>query len=161
MHAYFRGALLVSRARLASLQAASASDTRSPLGAIRSLIICMALMAGALAPSAALGQCSGTAAQFNAAGGMNALTAAIGTVNTAFLSNGSAFVSAPDSTPDQQGGGVWIRSIGGTVETQGSSNLRASVSIKAPPPVHLNPVSIRLSCNTKVAEDFVGFQAGH
>src|SRR5262249_5443466 len=45
-----------------------------------------------------------------------ALSGAIGNVNTVFLTQqGSAFVSAPPNPiPDQPGGGVWIRGVGGT-----------------------------------------------
>src|SRR5215207_2152228 len=44
-----------------------------------------------------------------------AISAAIGNVSTAFLTQqGSAFVSAPaDPAPDQPGGGVWARGVGG------------------------------------------------
>src|SRR5271169_3494599 len=46
-----------------------------------------------------------------------AIAGAIGNVNTAFLTQqGSAFVSAPaNPTPDQPGGGVWGRVVGGEV----------------------------------------------
>jgi hypothetical protein len=65
----------------------------------------VALMTGA--PSAAYAQCFG---QFNA------ITSVAGTINTAFLPSGSAFLSpTPNGAPDQQGGGVWTRTVGGTV----------------------------------------------
>ena len=53
---------------------------------------------------------------------LGALTSTINTVNTAFLTGTSAFVSAPGGpVPDQQGGGVWGRMIAGTAETSASS----------------------------------------
>ncbi len=155
---------MVSRIKPAPHEAAEVVAAGSKRWAIQILLSGVALAAGAFAPSGALAQCTGTSAQFDAASGLNALTSEIGTINTAFLSNGSAFVSAPDSAADQQGGGVWVRTIGGTVETQNSSNFSGSVSISAPAPYRLpsvNPVPISLSCNTKVGQDFVGFQAGH
>jgi hypothetical protein len=52
-----------------------------------------------------------------------ALAGAIGNVNTAFLTQqGSAFVSAPSNPmPDQPGGGVWARAVGGQVNLNTTS----------------------------------------
>src|SRR3954447_16234726 len=49
-----------------------------------------------------------------------AFVGAVSQINTAFLSQqGSAFVSAPNNpAPDQPGGGVWIRGVGGEVTTK-------------------------------------------
>ena len=56
---------------------------------------------------------------------LGALTSTINTVNTAFLTGTSAFVSAPGGpVPDQQGGGVWGRMIAGTVETSYQQHRR-------------------------------------
>ena len=53
---------------------------------------------------------------------LSAFTATINTVNTAFLTGTSAFVSAPGGPrPDQQGGGAWVRGVGGTAETTTTS----------------------------------------
>ena len=65
---------------------------------------------------------------FGAGSGVNALTSVISTVNTAFLNNGSAFVSAPAAAPDSQGGGVWVRAVGGTVDTQANSSFNGQTS---------------------------------
>src|SRR5471032_1925548 len=61
----------------------------------------------------------------------SAISAAIGNVNSAFLTQqGTAFVSAPaNPMPDQPGGGVWGRAIGGDVtlrstSTSASTNTR-------------------------------------
>src|SRR5271165_1487171 len=52
-----------------------------------------------------------------------ALAGAIGNVNTAFLTQqGSAFVSAPaNPAPNQPGGGVWARGVGGEVNLNTTS----------------------------------------
>ena len=52
-----------------------------------------------------------------------ALAGTIGNVNTAFLNQqGSAFVSAPvNAQPDQPGGGVWGRAVGGEADLKSSS----------------------------------------
>src|SRR5215467_9502793 len=53
---------------------------------------------------------------------LGALTSTINSVNTAFLTTTSAFVSAPGNPqPDQQGGGVWARTVAGQVETTSTS----------------------------------------
>ena len=52
-----------------------------------------------------------------------ALAGTIGNVNTIFLNQqGSAFVSAPAATePDQPGGGVWSRAVGGEADLKSTS----------------------------------------
>jgi hypothetical protein len=43
------------------------------------------------------------------------IATAVTTVNTAFLTQTSAFISSPTvSSPDQQGGGIWLRGVGGS-----------------------------------------------
>ena len=50
------------------------------------------------------------------------LVAITNTVNTAFLTNTTSFVSAPPgANPDQSSGGVWTRAIGGFVDAQAHS----------------------------------------
>jgi outer membrane autotransporter protein len=127
-------------------------------GTIPTLVSGVALMAGLLASSGAQAQCSaGTGIEyfpFGAGSGLNALTSIISTVNTAFLNNGSAFVSAPSAGADQIGGGAWVRTVGGTVETKANTNFSGSFVYNGA----TNTASG--SCHTKVAEDFAGFQAG-
>src|SRR4029453_2312061 len=54
---------------------------------------------------------------------LSAFISTINSVNTAFLTNTSPFVSAPGRPqPDQQGGGIWGRVIAGTVETKTTSS---------------------------------------
>src|SRR5262245_32845416 len=56
--------------------------------------------------------------------GATAIAATITGANTAFLTHSSAFVSAPASPPpDSQGGGVWIRGVGGESTTKSSEAL--------------------------------------
>jgi opacity protein-like surface antigen len=109
----------------------------------------VALMAGA--PSAAYAQCWG---QFNAIGSI------AGTVNTAFLPGGSAFLSsAPNSAPDQQGGGAWTRAVGGTVDTSANTNFSGSFSVTGPglPP----SIFLSQSCRASIKQNYAGFEAGH
>jgi outer membrane autotransporter protein len=56
-------------------------------------------------------------------GASAAIAGAIGSVNSVFLTQqGSAFVSAPaNPAPDQPGGGVWARAVGGQANTSSTS----------------------------------------
>jgi opacity protein-like surface antigen len=124
----------------------SAGSTRWP---ILMPVSAVALMAGA--PSAAYAQCFGS---------LNAITSAIGTVNTAFLPSGSAFLSAaPNSAPDQQVGGVWTRAVTGKVDTQADTNFSVSASVATP----IGPIPFALSepCRASVKQNFTGFEVGH
>ncbi len=125
----------------------------------------LALMVGLMASTGAQAQCttvSGSPVQnyfpFGGGGSVNALASVISTVNTAFLTNTSAFVSAPgDAAPDQQGGGVWMRGVAGSVDTKTDSSFNGSLSVKDFP----GSVTGSANCATQVDQDFRGFQAGH
>src|ERR1700687_1734669 len=97
--------------------------------------------------SAAFAQCTGVVtgpgagppanfgpqiAAIAAAGGAAsaAFSAGIGNLSTAFLTQqGSAFVSAPnDPKPDQPGGGVWVRGVGGEVTNKFSSTATGNIN---------------------------------
>jgi opacity protein-like surface antigen len=86
-----------------------------------------------------------------------ALSAAIGNVNTAFLTQqGSAFVSAPaDPAPDQPGGGVWARGVGGQVNIQSTSN---SVGVSTQGAAVINTATT--NCNNSQRQNFAGAQVG-
>jgi opacity protein-like surface antigen len=115
------------------------------------LVSAVALMMGA--PSAAYAQCFG---QFNA------ITSVAGTINTAFLPSGSAFLSpAPNSAPDQQGGGVWTRAVGGTVETKTDTNFSGLFNVTVPGVGNFQNVPFSASCRADVKQNFAGFEAGH
>src|SRR5215831_6692312 len=118
----------------------SAGSTRWPILMQASAV---ALMTGA--PSAAYAQCFGS---------LNAITSVIGTVNTAFLPSGSAFLSpSPNSAPDQQGGGVWTRAVAGRVDTQADTNFSLSFTGI--------PIALSEPCRASVKQSFAGFEAGH
>jgi opacity protein-like surface antigen len=88
-----------------------------------------------------------------------ALAGVIGNVNTAFLSQqGSAFVSAPaNPAPDQPGGGVWARAIGGEVNLKSSSNS-SLVTTAAAGGAFVN--SATTACNNSQHDSFAGVQTG-
>jgi len=93
---------------------------------------------------------------------MSALISVLETANTAFLSGTSAFVSAPGNAErNQQGGGVWVRGIGGTVNvdstTKGSFEALV-INLTGGGPSFSSQGN--LTCNTTTEQDFYGFQVG-
>ena len=86
-----------------------------------------------------------------------ALAGAIGNVNTAFLTQqGSAFVSAPSNPmPDQPGGGVWARGVGGQVNLN-TTSVSTGVTNRADGLVS----NATTTCNNAQHESFAGVQLG-
>jgi opacity protein-like surface antigen len=86
-----------------------------------------------------------------------ALAGTVGNVNTVFLNpQGSAFVSAPaNAQPDQPGGGVWGRAVGGEADLKSSSESKAEVSTQ-------NGVvnNTTTACANSQHESFAGVQLG-
>ena len=89
---------------------------------------------------------------------LSALTSTINSVNTAFLTTTSAFVSAPGNPqPDQQGSGVWARTVAGTVE----NNSTSTGTLTVPPATVGAPATGSQTCNSTIRQDYVGYQFGH
>lgn len=80
----------------------------------------------------------------------------IGNINTAFLTQqGSAFVSAPaNPAPNQEGGGVWTRALGGTVNINSTTTTSGAVTGGT------FGGAINSNCNTRLHQDFAGIQVG-
>jgi len=91
-----------------------------------------------------------------------AIAGALGNLSTAFQTQqGSAFVSAPsDPKPDQLGGGVWARAVGGQVTNNFSTTSNSSVNFPAAffPPGGTNTQTTK--CQGSVHESFAGMQLG-
>jgi opacity protein-like surface antigen len=112
---------------------------------------------GGLAPNGSLAVLGPTVAMAVAgvSSSVNALATSINTANTAFLTQSSAFIGSPaNPQPDQEGGGVWARGVGGhlstsTTSTTGNMNLTG-----------IGPVPGSITCNTQTREDFAGVQIG-
>jgi opacity protein-like surface antigen len=89
----------------------------------------------------------------NVSASVGTLITSINSVNTAFLTQSSAFIGSPaNPQPDQQGGGVWARGVGGhlsagTTATAGNINFGT-------------PQQGGIACNTRTLEDFAGVQIG-
>jgi outer membrane autotransporter protein len=100
-------------------------------------------------------QFSAIAASGGAAAG--SFAGALGNLSTAFLTQqGSAFVSAPgDPQPNQPGGGVWVRGVGGEVTNKFTSVNTGSLT--GAPSV---TTQANLNCGGSVKENFAGMQVG-
>jgi outer membrane autotransporter protein len=84
---------------------------------------------------------------------VGSLVASIHTADTAFLTQSSAFIGSPaNPQPNQPGGGMWARGIGGRM-TSNTSATAGNIMFGA-------PVSGSITCNTHTAEDFAGVQIG-
>jgi opacity protein-like surface antigen len=80
---------------------------------------------------------------------VNSLVSVLNTVNTAFLTQTNAFISSPPNpAPDQLGGGVWGRGIGGRID---SDNTGVTT---------LTGIPGSVNCNTTTRNDFAGYQFG-
>ncbi len=87
----------------------------------------------------------------------SAAAATISATNLAFLTHSTAFVSAPPNPPpNSQGGGVWIRGVGGHSKITSSGS--ASYNVPSPP----SPVagSGSTSCFSTYSQNFAGVQIG-
>jgi opacity protein-like surface antigen len=83
------------------------------------------------------------------------ISSTITTASTAFLLQSTAFVGAPGNpAPDQQGGGVWVRAVGGNIDVKSSTGTIAS---QAPVPPG---AASTVSCVQKINEHFAGVQLG-
>jgi opacity protein-like surface antigen len=89
----------------------------------------------------------------NVSASVGALVTSIDSQNTAFLNQSNAFIGSPaDPQPDQPGGGVWARGVGGHVSANTMATA-ANISFGG-------PVQGSITCNTRTLEDFAGVQIG-
>lgn len=90
---------------------------------------------------------------FASGGAISSLVSAINASNTAFLTQSSAFIaSPPNPSPDQLGGGVWARGIGGQFTTNNAATSTYSLNG--------GPLAGNVTCNTTTRLDFTGVQVG-
>ena len=132
------------------------------------LLSSTAMIVGLLACTGAQAQC---ADNFNyvaitgngvspASGGasVTSLIATMNTVNTAFLTSSTAFVSSQSGPrPGQEGGGVWSRVVGGTVDTTTTS----TTTLNVPVPPAVIPATGQEHCRTQTRQDYGGVQFGY
>jgi opacity protein-like surface antigen len=89
----------------------------------------------------------------NVSASVGALVTSINSANTAFLTQSSAFIGSPaNPPPDQEGGGVWARGVGG--------HLSANTTATAGNIIFETFQKGSITCNTRTLEDFAGVQLG-
>jgi outer membrane autotransporter protein len=78
--------------------------------------------------------------------------------NIAFLSQSNAFVAAPPNPqPGQDGGGVWVRGVGGNLDLKSTTAVTAT---GIAPGFNNGAATGSTSCTTQFNETFGGFQVG-
>src|SRR5262249_39863467 len=93
--------------------------------------------------------------------GAPAIAATINAANTAFLTHSTAFVSAPATAPpDSQGGGVWIRGVGGESTTKSSETISTNLVVPLAPFPGTLSASPSTNCNSTFKQNFGGVQIG-
>ena len=87
-----------------------------------------------------------------------ALSSSITAANTAFLTQSTAFVSAPGNPqPGQEGGGVWTRGVAGELTFNSTSSLTGTITTPLYAPANGTGST---TCATRFHDSFVGFQVG-
>ncbi len=97
---------------------------------------------------------AGSILPFGGGSAISSLVSAINTANTAFLTQSTAFVGSPaNPSPDQEGGGVWARGIGGEIKTKNTTTTSN---------VTLGGVGLpgQINCNNDTKLQFSGVQVG-
>jgi outer membrane autotransporter protein len=93
-------------------------------------------------------------AGFSPASVSSMISGTIVSASTAFLLQSTAFIgSPPNPQPDQQGGGIWVRGVGGEVSVKSSTNSSLTSTGAV-------PATGSALCFQKVDEDFAGIQFG-
>jgi outer membrane autotransporter protein len=84
---------------------------------------------------------------------VSTLVSSINTLNTAFLTQSTAFIGAPGNPrPSQEGGGIWVRGIGGEIDTKNTTTSTYNIGGV--------PLTGNITCNTETNLRFAGAQAG-
>jgi outer membrane autotransporter protein len=82
-------------------------------------------------------------------------TSNITAANTAFLTQSTAFVSAPPNPqPGQEGGGVWVRGVGGELTLKSSQTVVGTISAQG------QSATASAGCTTKFDDTYGGVQVG-
>ena len=136
-------------------QFGAAARTTLKISALGGVALAMAMFSS----SAAMAQCTGLPG--GAAGSLtqfasttaSGLISTINTMNTAFLTQTTAFISAPPNPPpNSPGGGIWVRGVGGDITTKSTTTSNWSFGTPA--------TSGTATCNDSTSTSFGGVQAG-
>ena len=140
-------------------------------GGKKATLLASAILTVTLPVSAALAQCVSTNFNFggficdinlgcrNAIAPPSPLISIINTVNTAFLTNTTSFVSAPGGPrPDQTSGGVWSRTIAGEVDSKATSVQTVRPGFDLGP--GFGDATGQTKCDQSNHQEYVGYQVG-
>lgn len=120
-------------------------------------VVALSLSSTAMAScfgSGSLGGAGAAMLPFVAGGSINSLVAAVNVMNTAFLTETNAMIGAPANPfPNQEGGGVWVRGVGGQVNTKATATTQ-NVSFNGA------PLAGDVSCGIENRLSFAGVQIG-
>jgi opacity protein-like surface antigen len=93
-----------------------------------------------------------------------AISAALAASNTAFLTQSTVFASAPaNPKPDSEGGGIWIRGVGGELTLNSNTQVNVSLNVPPVPPGFPTPAGTypgSTTCSAQFRQTFGGFQLG-
>jgi outer membrane autotransporter protein len=150
----------------AAVKSRGLAITSGPLGRVMGAAGGIALVMSLFAATSAQAQnCTVVSAPgfnpffFSAAGSSPAsvssmIASTITAADTAFLLQNEAFVGAPPNpAPGQEGGGIWVRGVGGQVNIKSNTTSSAAATFPA-------GVTGSVSCSQKVDEKFAGVQFG-
>lgn len=130
----------------------------------RKAVVLVAGFAGASASvSGAWAQCtdpSGIGGLRNAAYGTGtaiaSIVSTIGVVNTSSLAQSSAFTGASGTNQPVMQGGIWVREVGGKVDSKANSTAALSINLNAPDNVGQGS----RECNIRTRTEYLGTQLG-
>ncbi len=93
---------------------------------------------------------------------ISSIVSTIGVVNTSSLAQSSAFTAGPSNPkPNQMGSGVWVREIGGRVDSEADSLTAVTYNpISGDGTALVRSGSGTQACETQTRTDFVGTQIG-
>ena len=154
-----------SKKKTASVELVKPTSQRRVLAGSAAVVAMLMTTTAANAACVATGGVAGPAIRqflgFASSGTTASIISAITTSQTAFQTQSTAFVSAPGNPrPNQEGGGVWGRAIGGQIDTKNTVVLD-NVTIQTPGPGGVvTPVTGSNVCNMETQLDFAGFQVG-
>jgi hypothetical protein len=148
--------------------------TAGPLGGAKraGLMVSVSLLAALSTSPEVSAQCAAATYNFTNEGGNrnlvppgSPLIPVINSVNTAFLTNTTSFVSSPLATqPDQNTGGVWARNVGGSIDTFSKTTTTARPfdvgELNGPFPTPHVFASGSQKCLQVTHQEYMGYQVG-
>jgi hypothetical protein len=158
------------------------SSPPSPKRRLQTLPLAFGLATGLVVPTASHAACTDTftsywlstppapfqnALPLGVGSSVNALISTMNAVNTAFLSPSSSFVySRGNAEADQLGGGVWGRTVAGSIDSKSTTTSTIDTSqarqwsFDQGKVVGVDPIPGKGTCEGKLSETYFGYQFG-